>query len=91
MKINTLLNNIEKIDNIKDLNAAIHALKAKQKSLKWELANEARSAFSNGQSVKVNTSNGVEFGVIKKIQMVNATVEIDGQLFRCPLSILEAA
>ena len=53
MKINTLLKNIEKIDNIKDLNAAIHALKAKQKSLKWELANEARSAFSNGQSLSL--------------------------------------
>ena len=87
----TLLKNIEKIDNVADMNTAIRALKAKQKALKWELANEARSAFTNGQSVKVNTSNGPEFGVIKKIQMVNATVEIDGQLFRCPLSILEAA
>jgi len=91
MKINTLLKNIEKIDNIQDLNAAIRAIKSKHKSLKWELANEARSSFSKGQSVKVNTSNGVEFGIIKKIQLVNATVEIDGDLFRCPLSILEAA
>ena len=87
----TLLKNIEKIDNIADLNTAIKALKAKQKSLKWELANEARSAFTKGQSVRVNTSNGVEFGIIKKVQLVNATVEIDGDLFRCPLSILEAA
>jgi len=87
----TLLKNIEKIDNVADMNTAIRALKAKQKALKWELANEARSAFTKGQSVKVNTSTGVEFGIIKKIQMVNATVEIDGSLFRCPLSILEAA
>ncbi len=87
----TLLKNIEKIDNIADLNTAIRALKAKQKALKWELANEARSAFTTGQSVKVKTSGKVETGIIKKIQLVNATVEIDGQLFRCPLSILEAA
>ena len=82
---------INGLDNMQDLNDIIAVLKAKQKSLRNDLARTARAKFSIGDKVTVESKGKTLRGVIHHIQIKNATVRIDGDLYKCPLSILEAA
>lgn len=86
-----IINQINEIDNMQDMNAVIDALKIKRAFLRNELARTARAKFSIGDKVTVESKGKTLRGVIHHIQIKNATVRIDGDLYKCPLSILEAA
>ena len=93
MKLDKLLNAIDSIDNMKDVNTIIGVLKIRRAFLKNELARKARANFKIGDNVKIFTSRKSKpelFGVITDIKIKNAHVDIDGQSFRVPLSIMEA-
>ena len=86
-----LINLIDQIDNMKDMNNVIASLKIRRAFLRNELARAARAKFSIGDKVTIPTKGRTLEGVIHHIQIKNATVRIDGDLYKCPLSILEAA
>ena len=86
-----LINLIDKIDNMKDMNNVIASLKIRRAFLRNELARTARAKFSIGDKVTIESKGKTLRGVIHHIQIKNATVRIDGDLYKCPLSILEAA
>lgn len=86
-----LINLIDQIDNMKDMNNVIASLKIKRAFLRNELARTARAKFSIGDKVTIESKGKTLRGVIHHIQIKNATVRIDGDLYKCPLSILEAA
>ncbi len=86
-----LINLIDQIDNMHDMNNVIASLKIKRAFLRNELARTARAKFSIGDKVTIGSKGKTLRGVIHHIQIKNATVRIDGDLYKCPLSILEAA
>ncbi len=86
-----LINLIDQIDNMHDMNNVIASLKIKRAFLRNELARTARAKFSIGDKVTIESKGKTLRGVIHHIQIKNATVRIDGDLYKCPLSILEAA
>ena len=86
-----LINLIDQIDNMKDMNNVIASLKIRRAFLKNELSRAARAKFSIGDKVTIPTKGRTLEGVIHHIQIKNATVRIDGDLYKCPLSLLEAA
>ena len=87
-----LINLIDQIDNMQDMNNVIASLKIRRAFLKNELARKAKSNFSVGDKIKIFTSkSGEEFGIIEEIKIKNAIININGDMFRCPLSLLEAA
>lgn len=93
MNMKELISQIDKIDNMQDMNNVIASLKIRRAFLKNELARKAKATFKVGDKVKIFTSrkNKPElFGVITDIKIKNAHVEIDGSPFRVPLSIMEA-
>ena len=93
MKLSKLLSSIDSIDNMQDMNQVIASLKIRRAFLKNELARKAKATFKVGDSVKIFTSRKSKpelFGVITDIKIKNAIVDIDGQSFRVPLSIMEA-
>ena len=93
MKLSKLLSSIDSIDNMQDMNQVIASLKIRRAFLKNELARKARASFKVGDNVRIFTSRKSKpelFGVITDIKIKNAHVDIDGQSFRVPLSIMEA-
>ena len=85
-----LINLIDQIDNMHDMNNVIASLKIKRAFLRNELARAARAKFSISDKVTIASKGRTLEGVIHHIQIKNATVRIDGDLYKCPLTILEA-
>jgi hypothetical protein len=85
------INAINQIDNMVDLNEAIAALKAKQKALRASLIAAKKAAFVVGQTVNITSRKGNLTGVIVKVNRTKAVVEINGDKFNCPISIMEVA
>ena len=87
-----LLKEISNIRTMDEINQAIRAIKAQRNVVIAQDAAIKKATLCVGQKVKVNGSKNVnEVGVIEKIKIKNAVVRIDGQLWNCPLSILECA
>jgi hypothetical protein len=86
-----VIKQIGQISNMADLNAVIQAVKIQQKTLRADLARQARATFSVGDAVKVASKTGLRPGVITKINRVRCDVTINGQSFSVPMSIMEAA
>tara|TARA_R100001230_G_C5559049_1_gene84226 strand:+ start:89 stop:358 length:270 start_codon:yes stop_codon:yes gene_type:complete len=86
-----LINEINKIDNLQDLNKVIAVIKNQQKALKARTIAEKKAAFTVGQNVLITTRDDVLKGVIKKINITKAIVEIGGTRYDVPLTIMEAA
>jgi DNA-binding protein YbaB len=91
MKTSNIIKGINGLSDMQDLNLVINALKAKQKSLRNDLARTARSQFSVGDLVSVNAKGKTLKGSIMEIKIKNATVKINDILYNVPLSIMEAA
>jgi len=91
MKTSNIIKGINDLSDMQDLNLVINALKLKQKALRNDLARTARSQFSVGDLVSVKAKGRILKGSITEIKIKNAVVRIDGQLWNCPLSIMEAA
>lgn len=86
-----LINEINKIDNLQDLNKVIAVIKNQQKALKAKTIAEKKAAFTVGQNVLIKTRDDVLKGVIEKINITKAIVEIGGKRYDVPLTIMEAA
>ena len=91
MKNTKLLKEISNIRTMDEINQAIRAIKAQRNVVIAQDAAIKKATLCVGQKVKVNGSKVNEVGVIEKIKIKNAVVRIDGQLWNCPLSILECA
>ena len=92
MKNTKLLKEISNIRTMSELNDVIKAIKAQRNAIIAQDTAIKKATLCVGQKVKVNGSKNVnEVGVIEKIKIKNAVVRIDGQLWNCPLSILECA
>ena len=89
--MNKLINEINKIDNMKDMNNVIASLKIRRAFLKNELARKARATFKVGDTVICNSKAGKEKAIIMDIRRSWATINIKGTKYNAPLSILEVA
>ena len=87
-----LIQLIREIDNSEDLNVVIDEIKLQRKIINNVKIARARNIFKAGDEVKVNgKKTGGEVGMIIKMKIKRAIVEIDGRSWDCPLSILEVA
>ena len=82
---------INQIDKMEDLNVVIEVVRAKQKSLRASLIAAKKAAFVVGQTVNITSRKGSLTGTIVKINRTKAVVEINGDKFNCPISIMEVA
>jgi hypothetical protein len=82
---------INQIDQMEDLNVIIEVVRAKQKSLRASLVAAKKAAFVVGQTVNITSRKGSLTGTIVKINRTKAVVEINGDKFNCPISIMEVA
>tara|TARA_Y100000593_G_scaffold87955_1_gene169384 strand:- start:565 stop:834 length:270 start_codon:yes stop_codon:yes gene_type:complete len=87
----TLINSINKIDNIKDLNVVIDVIRSKQKSLRASVAAVAKTQFSVGDTVNIDSKKGNLVGVITKINRTRAICDINGSSYNVPFSIMKVA
>ena len=87
----SILNAINGISSIGEMNEVIDLIKIKQKQLRAMKAMDVKNSISVGSNVIVNSRSGSEHGVVTQIKRTKAVVEIDGKLWNCPLSLLEAA
>ena len=85
-----IINLIDQIDNMQDMNNVIASLKIRRAFLKNKLAREAKANFSVGDKIKITSRGNEMVGLITDIKIKNAIVDFDGDLFRVPLSIMEA-
>ena len=86
-----LINEIEKIDNVQDLNKVIAVIKNQQKVLKARAIAKAKNQFSVGDTVNINSRGKTLIGEILKINRTKAICLINGDKYDVPLSIMEAA
>ena len=91
MNMKKLISQIDKIDNMKDMNNVIASLKIRRAFLKNELARKAKSNFSVGDTVNIKTRSGSVEGIITKINRTRAICTINGDSFNVPFSIMEAS
>ena len=82
---------INQIDQMEDWNVIIEVVRAKQKSLRASLVAAKKAAFVVGQTVNITSRKGSLTGTIVKINRTKAVVEINGDKFNCPISIMEVA
>jgi len=87
----SILNAINSINSTDEMNEVIELIKIKQKQLRAIKAQGVKSSLFVGAQVKLNSKRGVEFGEVTKINRTKAVVRIDGQLWNCPLGMLEVA
>ena len=82
---------IKKLDNLDDLNIVIRQIKLTRKALKAQAAQKAKSTFSVGDRVNINTTKGVMKGTITKMNRTRAVCIINDSSFNVPFSIMEVA
>tara|TARA_B100001057_G_scaffold500814_1_gene618039 strand:- start:606 stop:878 length:273 start_codon:yes stop_codon:yes gene_type:complete len=87
----SILNAINSISSNDEMNEVIELIKIKQKQIRAIKAQGVKSSLFVGAQVKLNSKRGVEFGEVTKINRTKAVVRIDGQLWNCPLGMLEVA
>ena len=88
---NSMIQAINAISSNEEMNEVIDLIKMKQKQLRNIKARNIKASIQVGDSVKVNGRNGLRIGTVEKIKVKKAIVMIDGRLWDCPLTILEAA
>jgi len=87
----SILNAINSISSTDEMNEVIELIKIKQKQLRAFKAQSVKSSLFVGAQVKINSKSGVEHGEVTKINRTKAVVKINGQLWNCPLGMLEVA
>jgi hypothetical protein len=88
----SIINAINSISSTKEMNEAIELLKAKQKQIRSIESAAARSTFSSGDHVVINSrKSGRLTGIIEKVNRTKAVVSIDAVLYTVPLTMLNAA
>jgi|TARA_B110000977_G_scaffold4906_1_gene7069 uncharacterized protein YkvS len=88
---NSMIQAINAISSNEEMNEVIDLIKMKQKQLRNIKARNVKASIQVGDTVKVDGRNGLRIGTVEKIKVKKAIVMIDGRLWDCPLTILEAA
>jgi hypothetical protein len=86
-----IIDAIDSISSLEEMSEVIELINIKQKQLRAIKAQGVKSSLFVGTKVKLNSKNGVEYGEVTKINRAKALVRIDGQLWNCPLGMLEVA
>lgn len=85
----TLKQQISEIRTMSELNDVFKAVKARQQVIRAQDIAIKKATLCVGQKVIVNGQSNVnKVGIIEKIKIKNAVVNIDGQRWNCPLTIL---
>ena len=87
----SVINAINEISTTDEMNKVIDLIRIKQKQLRAVAIATNKASISVGSKVKVTSKNGVQFGILKNVKRTKCVVNIQGTLFNCPLSIVEAA
>ena len=87
---NSMIQAINAISSNEEMNEVIDLIKMKQKQLRNIKARNVKASIQVGDTVKVDGRNGLRIGTVEKIKVKKAIVMIDGRLWDCPLTILEA-
>ena len=93
----SLLKEINDINSLDELGEVIDLIKLRQKAMRYQAAQKAKSTLSEGRKVIVSQRNGDLTGVLLKINRTKAIVQLDeykGRSFvKCdvPLSMITAA
>lgn len=88
---NSMIQAINAISSNEEMNEVIDLIKMKQKQLRNIKARNVKASIQVGDTVKVDGRNGLRIGTVERIKVKKAIVMIDGRLWDCPLTILEAA
>ena len=87
----SVINAINDISTTDEMNEVIELIRIKQKQLRAVAIATNKASLAVGSKVKVTSRNGVEFGIIENVKRTKCIVNIQGTLFNCPISIVEAA
>lgn len=88
----SIINAIKSISSTEEMNEVIELLKVKQKQIRSIESAVARSTFSSGDHVYINSrKSGRMTGIVEKVNRTKAVVSIDAVLYTVPLTMLNAA
>ena len=90
MNIENVHRAINQIETIEEMSNVIYVLRLKQKQLMSTQVAINKNLLAVGNKVKISAPKGKEFGKVIEIKRTNAIVDIEGQQYNCPISILEA-
>ena len=90
MNIENIQNAINQIETIEEMTRVIYLLKQRQHTLETIQTAINKSLLSVGSKVEIESPKGKEIGEVIEIKRTKAIVDIDGQRYNCPMSILEA-
>ena len=88
--VNKIAKLLVDIETIAELNDVIDCVKQTQRHLKVANNRNARATMAVGDKVKITSRKRADqFGTILEIKRSKAIVDIDGQRWNCPLTIME--
>ena len=90
MNLENVQNAINQIETIEEMERVIYLLKDRQRTLQTIRTAINKSLLGVGSKVEIPSPRGKEIGEVIEIKRTKAIVDIDGQLYNCPMSILEA-
>ena len=77
------------VETVAELNLVIECVKQTRSDIKVAANRNARATMSAGDKVKITSKGTVEFGTIIKVNRSKAIVNINGDRWNVPLSIME--
>jgi hypothetical protein len=87
----SILNAINAISSTEEMNEVIDLIKLKQKSLRSEAQRSVKATIMRGSKVTVNGQRANGVGTILDIKRTKAIVEINGERWNVPLTLIRAA
>lgn len=90
MNIENVQKAINQIETTEEMERVIFFLKQRQHQLKTIQTAINKSLIGVGSKVEIPSPTGKEIGEVIEIKRTKAIVDIAGQLYNCPISILEA-
>ena len=87
----SILKAIHSISSMEEMNDVIDLIRLKQKSLKTEASRSVKSTIMRGSKVTVSGRKANGIGTILDIKRTKAIVEINGERWNVPLTLIQAA